>query len=252
MRLSLIAFTSLWLLCGWSVSARADWAGKGEAGVALSSSNASTTTSSANAKFDLADQLEQWRHAFGASGIYASSKDENDVRETTTNRWEAHQQSDFNFNASGFWFENLRYESDAIGNFEYQAATTTGLGYKVIDTPATRLSLQLGIGYKQFVQRVEPPEVSQRDHDTIASGVFDYRQSLTSNTSLTNKLTVESGDTSTVAENDLALQVKMTDVLALAVGYQLRYNSNPGMRTETAAYDKYDRLATANLVYEFK
>lgn len=231
---------------------RAEWTGRGEAGVAFSNSNASTKTSTVNAKFEVANQLERWKHALGSSGVYASSKDENDLKEITANRWEAHQQSDFRFGVRGFWFENLRHESDEIGSFEYQSAATTGLGYKFADTETIKFSTQLGAGYKLLKARVELPEVARAEHDFIVSGMVDYQHALTGNTSVIDKLIVESGATNTLAQNDLALQVKMSDVLALAVGYQLRYNSEPGMRTETAAFEKYDRLATANLVYEFK
>ncbi len=244
-----ICFTSVLVI---SASAWADWTGKGEAGVAFANTNASTTTNTMNAKFELANHLEHWKHAFGASGVYASNKDENDLKETTANRWEAHQQSDFEFSKRGFWFESLHHEVDEVGSFEYQSSATTGLGYKFADTETTRLSVQLGAGYKLFKPRVQAPDVAQSDQDVIGSGVFDYQHKLTANTTLTDKLTVEAGASNTSAQNDLALQVKMTDVLALALGYQLRYNSEPGMRTATAAFEKYDRLTTANLVYEFK
>ena len=50
-----------------------------------------------------------------------------------------------------------------------------------------------------------------------------------------------------VPENDLALQVKMTDVLALAVGYSVHHNTDP-----PAGFEKTDTLTTINLVYEIK
>lgn len=252
--MALSVIQSIWLVSSLAlpVSAWADWTGRGEAGVAFADSNSSTTTSTVNAKFELANQLEQWKHAFGASGVYASSKDENGLKATTANRWEGHQQSDFKFSERGFWFENLRHESDEIGSFEYQSTATTGLGYRLADLKYSKLSVQLGVGYKLFKKRVEAPDATQRDHDVIGSGMLDYQQSLTDNTSLTEKLIVESGDTNTSAQNDLVLQVKMSDVMALALGFQVRYNSDPGMRTATVAFEQYDRLATANLVYEFK
>ncbi len=48
-------------------------------------------------------------------------------------------------------------------------------------------------------------------------------------------------------QDDLALQVKMTEVLALAVGYGVRYNTDP-----PAGFKKTDTLTTINLVYELK
>ena len=48
-------------------------------------------------------------------------------------------------------------------------------------------------------------------------------------------------------QNDLALQVKMTDVLALAVGFSVRHNTDPPV-----GFEETDTLTTINLVYEIK
>jgi putative salt-induced outer membrane protein len=45
----------------------------------------------------------------------------------------------------------------------------------------------------------------------------------------------------------LALQVKMTDVLALAVGFSVRHNTDPPV-----GFEETDTLMTVNLVYEIK
>jgi putative salt-induced outer membrane protein len=58
---------------------------------------------------------------------------------------------------------------------------------------------------------------------------------------------VEAGSNNTFVQNDLALQVKMTDVLALAVGYSVRHNTDPPL-----GFEKTDTLTTINLVYEIR
>src|SRR5262245_45826613 len=86
-----------------SGEARADWTGKGEAGLVLASGN--TDSKTGNVKLDLADQIDQWKHAFGGSAIYAAADDV-----TTGQRWEVHEQSDYSFSAKNFWFGAGRYE----------------------------------------------------------------------------------------------------------------------------------------------
>jgi putative salt-induced outer membrane protein len=44
-----------------------------------------------------------------------------------------------------------------------------------------------------------------------------------------------------------ALQMRMTDVLALAVGYSVRHNTDPPV-----GFEKTDTLTTNDLVYEIK
>lgn len=235
--------------------AAADWSGKGEVGAAQSTANSGATTTTFAAKFDLANELEKWKHAFGASTIYtsarpeASADDPNPEEETSAQRWEAHEQSDYKFSPRSFWFGALRHEDDDIGSFERQSAVTTGLGYKFIDSEQTKLSAQVGAGYKRFKKRGE----LESEGDAIVTALVELKQSLTANTMLLNKLAVEAGSSNTLLQNDLALQVKMTDVLALSLGYQVRYNTEPGPRAfGTGEYAHSDRLLTANLVYEFK
>lgn len=233
----------------------ADWSGKGEVGAALSTANTGAKTTTLAAKFDLANEVEKWKHAFGGSTIYtaataeASATDPNPDNKTSAKRWEAHEQSDYKFSERSFWFGALRHENDDIGSFEHQTALTTGLGHKFIDNEATKLSAQIGVGYKRFKQRSEV----DGDGDAIVTGLIDFKQSLSSTTVLLDKLTAESGSSNTLIQNDLALQVRMTDVLALSLGYQVRYNTKPGPRAFGGGeYAHSDRLLTANLVYEFK
>lgn len=224
------------------------WSGRGEAGLAMTSSNAGTHSSSYNAKLDFAYDTQYWKHAFGASGLYASSETAGTSGKTITdNRWEAHEQSDYKFSDKGFWFGGAHYEEDHVGSFAYQEAVTTGLGYKFYNSDRTKLAMQIGAGYKIFKVRAEPPDVSYRDHDLIGTATIDYQRALTATTLLIEKATVESGSSNTLATNDLGLQVKMSTLLAIALAYQVRYNSQPAV-----GFGHYDRLTTVNLVFKFR
>jgi putative salt-induced outer membrane protein len=75
----------------------------------------------------------------------------------------------------------------------------------------------------------------------------DYEHNFTESTKVTNKLLAESGADNTAVQNDLALQVSMTETLALAVGFGVRYNTDPPSLAEST-----DTLMTVNLVYNIK
>jgi len=233
-------------LFGMSV-AHADWSGKGEAGLVIASGN--TDTKTANAKLQLANEIDKWKHAFGGAALYASSEPEG----TTAQRWEAFEQTDYNFSPRTFWFGAVRYEDDEFSGFEYQAIASTGLGRKFIDTDVTKFTGTAGVGYKFFETRdafddagvlIEPGDT---DSEVVFRGTLDYDHKFTATTSLLDKFVVEAGADNTFLQNDLALQVKMTDVLALAVGYSVRHNTDPPV-----GFEKTDTLTTINLVYEIK
>lgn len=227
-------------------SARADWTGKGEAGLVLSSGN--TETQTANAKLALAHEADKWKNAFGLAGLYASD----DVG-TTAQRWEALTQSDYNFTPKMFWFGAARYEDDKFSGFEYQATLSTGLGRKFIDTDTTKFIGTAGVGYKILETRDSFDDAGvliaagEREKDAILRGTLDYEHKFNANTSVLNKFVVEAGNDNTFLQNELSLQVKMMEKLALAVGYAVRHNTEP-----PAGFEKTDTLTTINLVYEIK
>jgi len=234
------------LALGMVSPAYADWTGKGEAGLVISSGN--TETETANVKFDMAHEAEKWKHAFGLSGLYAS-----DEEGTTAQRWEAHAQSDYNFSPKTFWFGAGRYEDDRFSGFEYQATISTGLGRKFIDNDRTKFVGTAGVGYKVFETRDAFDdagvliEEGAREDDIVFRGTLDFEHKFTETTTLIDKFILEAGADNTYYQNDLALQVKMTEVLALAVGYSVRHNTDPPL-----GFEKTDTLTTVNLVYEIK
>jgi putative salt-induced outer membrane protein len=227
--------------------AYAEWTGKGEAGLVIASGN--TDTKTANAKFQLASEIDKWKHQFGGSALYASS----DPEGTTAQRWEAFEETDYNFSPRTFWFGALRYEDDRFSGFEYQVIGSTGLGRKFIDTDVTKFTGTAGVGYKFFETRDAFDdagvliEEGDTDSEVVFRGTLDYDHEFTATTSILDKFVVEAGADNTFLQNDLALQVKMTDLLALAVGYSVRHNTDPPV-----GFKKTDTLTTINLVYEIK
>ncbi|HEY4366336.1 MAG TPA: DUF481 domain-containing protein [Steroidobacteraceae bacterium] len=242
-KLSIIALLAL----AATAPAHADWTGKGEAGLVISSGNTETTTG--NAKLNLARESGNWKNAFGLAGLYASD----DVG-TTAQRWEAFTQSDYNFSPKDFWFGAARYEDDEFSGFVYQATVSTGLGRKFLDSDTTKFVGTAGVGYK-FLETRDVFDATtgaliergDTDSDVVFRGTLDLDHKFTASTSLIDKFIVEAGADNTFAQNDISLQVKMTEVLALAVGYSVRHNTDP-----PAGFKKTDTLTTINLVYEIK
>lgn len=247
MRASIVAAATLLAPLFITSPAHADWTGKGEAGLVIASGN--TETKTANAKFQLATEIDKWKHQFGGAALYASSEPDG----TTARRWEAFEQTDYNFSPRSFWFAAARYEDDEFSGFKYQATLSSGLGRKFIDNDVTKFTGSAGLGYKFFETQdafddagvlIAPGE---SDSEAVFRGTLDYDHKFTATTSLLDKFVVEAGADNTFMQNDLALQVKMTDVLALAVGYSVRYNTDPQV-----GFEKTDTLTTINLVYEIK
>jgi putative salt-induced outer membrane protein len=229
-----------------STPALADWTGKGEAGLVIASGNSDTET--VNAKLRLAKEIEAWKHAFGGAALYAS-----DDGVKTANRWELFGETDYNFSPKTFLFGAGRYEEDEFSGFEYQATLSGGVGRKFIDREKTKLVGTAGVGYKRLETRdsfddagllIEEGGV---DEEMIFRGTMDFDHRLTETTSVIDRFITESGADNTYLQNDLAVQVKINAVLALALGYSVRHNTDP-----PSGFKKTDTLTTVNLVYEIK
>jgi putative salt-induced outer membrane protein len=143
-----------------------------------------------------------------------------------------------------------------FNGFQYQESLTGGLGFKIFATDATKLDVQVGAGFKRLrpedlIKDPATGAVVQRIPLSAESGAIgtlgvNYSQALTGTTTLTDKLLVESGSSDTLITNALAVTVKVSNKLALSVGYTLTDNSNP-----PAGLKRIDTLETVNLVYAF-
>ncbi|MCS6947658.1 MAG: DUF481 domain-containing protein, partial [Steroidobacteraceae bacterium] len=122
-------------------------------------------------------------------------------------------------------------------------SATTGYGRKLVATDRTQLSGQIGTGYRCLKNAL----TGATDGDAVLRGDLKFDHALTATTKLIDNLSVESGSRNTLTINELALQVKLNDALALSLGLGLRHNSDPppGAR-------RTDTLTTLNLVYGFK
>jgi putative salt-induced outer membrane protein len=231
-----------------SQAAPGEWTGKGQLGWIASHGN--TDSQSANAIIDMALAQGKWKHSFHLGGLYSESTDV-----TAAERWDSLWQSNYDLAADVYVFGALRYAHDLYSGFHEQASATTGLGYQLVDTASVKLSAQLGAGYRrarpQTLTRDDSGAVISRlvgpaDGEAIASGGLEYSQALTSTTTLTDKLLVESGSSNTLFTNTLALTVSMSDRFALSLGYNLQNNTNP-----PPGLKKRDTSQTVNLVYSF-
>ena len=216
--------------------AQADpWKGKGEAGIVFASGN--TDSQNANVKLAMSKEIERWKHALDMS--YFRSKSDG---VESANRFVGGWQSDYKLNERSFAFGALHYERDQYSGFDYQASASTGLGYKFYDTDKIKLSAQAGLGYRQLKDNVS----GETSGNVVFVAGMNYENAITATTKIIDKFHAESGSDNTLLSNYLGVEVKMSDKLALAAGYDVRQNTKP-----PAGKKKTDTVTTLNLVYAF-
>jgi putative salt-induced outer membrane protein len=264
MRLQLAALAGLLTL---SAAALADdappyegdpnWSMRALLGYSKTSGN--TDTTSANALFHVAHVIGNWKLLFGTEGLYGANKGE-----TTAQAWAVHGQANYNFTPKLYAYVGGSYSDDRFSGFAYQDAATSGVGYQIFNSDATKLTVQGGVGYlwlrKEYLIKDALGGVVERlDYDPTTGIPYDQERSVAFNGAITfehsfnqyTKLlaaaTVLSSSDNTLTTANIALQVKMSNHLALAAGYQLTNNSSP-----PAGSGPRDTLTTLSLVYDMK
>lgn len=229
-------FAAALTLLAIALPASAQWSGKGEAGFAVTSGNSDTQT--ANAKVAVRYKAHAWEHSATLAGLYVRNDGV-----TSARRWEAGGQSRYGL-GSTFWFGGGRYEEDRFSGFAYQGIVNTGVGHKFIDSEATKLSGLLGVGYKF----AKPLDVfNDQSDEAVGTAGLDFSHRLTQSTTVFNKFATELASGNNFLQNELGLSVKVSDRLALAIGYAVRHNTSPPV-----GFKKTDTQSTVNLVYEVK
>ncbi len=224
------------------------WIGKGQFGFLNSSGN--SVAQAINGNIDLLRYDNAWKNELYVGGLYGKNSGI-----VSAERWLFREQADYTISGDWFAFGGLRFEHDTFNGFLYQGSISGGLGYKIINHIGTKLTAQVGAGYRRLrpetITKDESGEVISRvlgesTGEAIGTVGVDFSHNLTKTTTLTNQFLLESGADDTLLHDDIALTVKMSDALALSVGYGLAYNTKP-----PAPLKKLDTVATINLQFGF-
>ena len=224
------------------------WIGKGQFGFLDSKGN--SDAESINGNLDLTRFDDDWKNQLYLSALYGKSSGI-----VSAERFEGHEQTNYNFTKTTFVFGGLRYEHDLFDGFVYQASVTTGAGYNLINTAATQLTAQVGAGYRRMKPEtiVKDPDgvvISrqplEQQSEAIGTASVNYTQKFNASTTLTNNFVAEAGAQNTTIQDNVQLAVKMTTKLALTVGYGIIDNSNP-----PPPLKKVDTVSTVNLQFSF-
>ncbi len=224
------------------------WIGKGQFG--FLSSHGNSDAESINGNVDLLRYDGAWKNEIYAGGLYGKNSGI-----VSAERWETRGQTNYTVSGDLFAFGGLRYEHDLFDGFQYQASLTGGMGYKIVNDEDTKFTAQVGVGYRRL-----RPETIDKDAtglvisrtpldatgEAIATAGLDFSHAFTKTTVFTNKFLTEAGSSDVLLHDELALTVKMSDKLALSVGYAITDNTKP-----PPPLKKIDTVATVNLVFGF-
>ncbi|SMX22883.1 DUF481 domain-containing protein [Boseongicola aestuarii] len=148
------------------------------------------------------------------------------------------------FNPSTFGFAKIQGSADGATDAQYESDTfvSFGAGYRIYNDAERQWSVQAGPGYR-FANL---NDIGSADVSEGAFGISsDYAHKLTDTLFLTNDTDIILSSSDDVIFNDLALNVAMTDTLALRTSILTEFHSEPGTAKST------DNTFGVSLVYSF-
>ena len=215
------------------------WIGTAGAGLALTSGNSDTLN--VNLAFD-ATRDPKTRNVMKFAGLYLRGEQSDEL---VANRLSLSFRDQYALNARVYAFGQVEYLRDTFKLIDYLVAPTAGVGYKVIDTTATKFSTDGGLG----LVWEKNPDLDVRTSMALTAGEKLEHQ-------LTATTTLKHAATGLWKANDLAdglytfsvgLDTKMSDRLQLSVGVLDTFKNRP----PTAATKKNDVAVVTAITAKF-
>ncbi|MGH1471677.1 MAG: DUF481 domain-containing protein [Cellvibrionaceae bacterium] len=228
------------------------WSGKGELGFVNVAGNSESQT--LNGAITVEKEAGQWKHIAKATALQ-SSTDGDTKGESYSLGW----RSEYAFDERLYGFGDFRFFEDKFDSFDEIYTLAFGAGYRVIMEEDITWNLSAGIGYRDTtlneVTEIRTPITNilisrTTTHEDI-SGVTlllesDYKHKLSETTSFENYTRIEPTNDNTFVQNVTGLSVSINSALALKVGYDIRYNTDPAKDFKST-----DRITSVNVVYSF-
>ncbi|MDX1695805.1 MAG: DUF481 domain-containing protein [Ketobacteraceae bacterium] len=146
---------------------------------------------------------------------------------------------DRKFGEVSYIYGLLEHEDDRFSGYHYQTAISLGYGRTVLDEEAHKLQLEGGPGYR----RSEVEEGDKLEEEGFLRGALSYKWTISPSSHLSEELSVEVGEESTISKSSTQLKTKINSTLSLTVGYDVKHNSDvpPDTKnTDTTTYVTLD------------
>lgn len=211
------------------------WEGNVEGGLMVQTGN--SENENLNGAFELKKEIDKWTHTIKASAANNSSDDVRSAEE-----YRASVKSDYGLSPTDYVFGEIDAVKDRYSGYEYRVSEYLGYGHKYYNTDELKLSAEAGLGLQQ-----SQPEGQDSENNFVQKIAGDLEWAINENLTLEQELSVEHASGVFFSISDTALRTKISEELALKVGYNMEHISDVPPGTE-----KLDTKATVNVLYEFK
>ena len=200
-----------------------------------------TETSSLNAKFDMKRQGRLWTWQFKASAL--GSKEDS---VTSKEKYDGSFKIDRSFSEHMYLTVMTQQERDRFSGFRYQSTTSSGLGYRLIQSDSMNLEVEAGPGYYREHLRNPKEEASIKD-ELIGRFAFKYSWTLREGVIFTEEFSMDRGELNQIYRSETGLKTQINGSLATKLTYKIKHTENVPVDSE-----RTDGEFGVTLVYSFK
>jgi len=210
------------------------WKGNVELGIVNTTGN--TETETINLKAKTTTETESWRHTLTYESLKSS-----DQGVTTAERYAVNGQSDYKLDKKNFFFAMINYENDRFSGYDYRITEAIGYGRRVADEPNLTIDLEIGPGARQSKLKT-----GKTEDEAMVRGAGKLNWKISKTSSLTEDLSVDAGEDSTITKSVTALTAQINGSLATKITYTVKNTSDVPVGVK-----KTDTETSVTLVYNF-
>lgn len=210
----------------------------GEVNFGYVSTRGNSNTQSMNGAAEGRYTQGPWKHLLRVTALTAEQDEE-----TSAERYQLFGESRYRWSEKEYAFGLGHYDNDRFDGYDYRLSLAGGYGRVLVETPTLLVTAQAGPGVR-YSELEEDGGDSDAEFIVHLSG--DAEWNFSPSAKLTESLSVEAGEETTITTSTTALTSKLIGALAMKAAFEYRYVSEvPDDKRNT------DMKTTLSLVYAF-
>lgn len=214
---------------------------KGDVQFGYNQTEGNTDEKNVFGKVDAKRKNGSWTYDVHADGQNNQSDGERSAEAYFVSNRLAYDFSEFNYT-----FGYAGVDKDRFSGYRYQATVAGGYGRRIFKTAKFTWDAEVGPGVRVSEYDAASDDGDGQVTEAILRLSTELEYALSETATLTQLLTVESGDENTVTKSTTALKTKIVGGFGLSISYIMEYNETVPQETV-----HLDRQTAVTLVYSF-
>jgi putative salt-induced outer membrane protein len=209
-----------------AAEAASTWTGGAELGMVITGGN--TDTRNINAKANVENDRDKWRHSGSIEAVNTS-----DEGGTTSERYLAQVKADRKLGEYNYLFGLAVFDTDRFAGYSSRTSETLGLGRRMLSQDDLTLDLEAGVGARQ----TEATPSGDRTDEMLLRGAGNLGWQISKSASLSEALTVDIGEESTITRSVTGLKNQLNGSLSSKITFTFKNTTDTPSTVKANDYE---------------